>query len=576
MKKIIILELHGFQVSNSMKINYVNGADLFIYPKEFFSKILYIKNTIHELNTRSVQGNTIRFPNLLRFDVGNDKYSYLICELLIDFYTEETVIIQQILDFMDVFLKLNTFLFDFFISISKIFLFKKEVSKFKLIRVIEQNIRINRNKIDILSYKYEEYCRDLSAIFRRISESDFLKNLTRMFYEYAAASDTTVLEVRFSLLWNFLEHMVNLYASTINRNFIINHSVFLRIKEQISNLIVETLESNISIPLNLETFNSELGRLLNQLYTDVSLPMTEQSWRILKNQIREKVNNLLHNDEILIEGYDKEKISDILIQQINVFPPIKELIKLVLKDVKYVVNSYEKLTLEIVYEARNHFYHRTTELIDLFQIIISKYEDITHFNVDSLRAEIKNFNKFLRRIISHFFHNRRFGNLQTASSSHYFWDQHTITGESNANEYFINSIKTVEEIYRQEKKYAQLLKFILRKKDNYDNAFKGKNELNGICFYVENPEYITFQMNFENRFQAQGTFQGEIGYPRIYKFFINLNKELHGFSSILKFKEIINMSPSSNIHNIYIRILDYWSNHTKAVEENDYLLDNFI
>ncbi len=126
MKKIILLELHGFEVSNSMKINYINGVDLYIYPKEFFSKILHIKNAIRELSTRCVQDNAIRFPNLLRFDVGNEKYSYLICEFLIDFYAEEIVIIQQILDFMEVFLKLNTFLFDFFISISKNFSFQKK------------------------------------------------------------------------------------------------------------------------------------------------------------------------------------------------------------------------------------------------------------------------------------------------------------------------------------------------------------------------------------------------------------------------------------------------------------------
>lgn len=576
MKKIILLELHGFQVSKSMKIKYVSDIDIYLYPKELFNAIRHINNAIQELNTINTKSNTLRFPNLLKFEIGNNKYSYLVCELSIDFYAEDIVIIQRINDFLEIFLQINTFLFEFFISISKIFLIEKRVSIFKLIRVIEQNIRINGNKTDSFFYKYERYSRDLSTIFNRINDSDLLKKITKLFYGYGAANDTDTLEVHFSLLWNYLEHLINLYASSINRNLIVDQTAFVRIAEQISDLIENTLETAFLIPLNLGHVKSEIGRLLNQLNENLSLPINDESWRLLKNQIREKINDIIQSEEILIEGYDKEKIYEILIQQIKQFPPIKELTRLVLRDINYHLQPREDRNIEIMYSARNHFYHHSIELESLYRSIISNYKDITQFNLASFKVEIKYFKKFLRRITGYFFHTRLFENLKNTTSNLIYWDQHTVTGESNANEYYINKIKKLEETYCQEKKYVHLLKFILEKANKYENNFKTLQEIEGICFDVENHEYISFQLNFINKFQAQGTFQGNIGYPKVYNFFINLRRELDNFPAILKFTELIYMSFSSNIHTVYIRILDYWINYIKALEDHNYLLDSLI
>ncbi|KKL47900.1 hypothetical protein LCGC14_2330920 [marine sediment metagenome] len=110
----------------------------------------------------------------------------------------------------------------------------------------------------------------------------------------------------------------------------------------------------------------------------------------------------------------------------------------------------------------------------------------------------------------------------------------------------------------------------------YENNFETLREIEGVCFDVDNHEYISFQLNFVNKFQAQGTFQGNIGYPRVYNSFINLKRELENFPSILKFTEVIYMSLSSNIHQIHIRILDYWSNYERGLEQQIYLLDNFL
>ena len=121
MKKIIALELHGLQVPKSMKIKYIDDIDLFIYPKDLLNLIDHFDNIIQDLDTSDVESNTIRVNNTLKFDVGNDKYSYLFCEFSTDFYDETSVIIQRIIDFFEVFLQVNTFLFEFFISISRIF-----------------------------------------------------------------------------------------------------------------------------------------------------------------------------------------------------------------------------------------------------------------------------------------------------------------------------------------------------------------------------------------------------------------------------------------------------------------------
>lgn len=259
MKKIIALELHGLQVPKSMKIKFIDDIDLYIYPKDLFNLIDHFDNIIQDLDTSDVESNTIRVNNTLKFDVGNDKYSYLFCEFSTDFYDETSVIIQRIIDFFEMFLQVNTFLFEFFISISRIFFIEKVGSVFRLIRVIEQNIRINRNIRDFSSYKCERYERELSTIFSKINNSEFLKEMIKLFYEYGAADDTETLQVQFSLLWNYLEHVINLYANNVDKNLIIEQTAFERVKEQISGILDSILETAFLVPINMEYVNSEIG-----------------------------------------------------------------------------------------------------------------------------------------------------------------------------------------------------------------------------------------------------------------------------------------------------------------------------
>ncbi len=574
MKKIIALELHGLQVPRSMKIKYINDIDLFIYPKDLFNLIDHFDNIIQDLDTSDVESNTIRVNNTLKFDVGNDKYSYLFCEFSTDFYDETSVIIQRIIDFFEVFLQVNTFLFKFFISISRIFFIEKVGSVFRLIRVIEQNIRINRNIRDFSPYKCERYEQELSTLFSRINNSELLKEMIKLFYEYGAANDTETLQVQFSLLWNYLEHVINLYANNVNKNLIIEQTAFERVKEQISEILDSILETAFLVPINMDYVNSEIGRVLNKLNEDSSFPLDNGSRRSLKNQIRNTINNQIQDEEILIEGYDKDKIYELLIQKITQFPPIKELVRLVLRDINYRLTPREILNLEIIYAARNHFYHHSVDLESLYQSIISDHNEITQFNLISLKQEIRYFNKFLRKITGILFKKMFFESLKNKSLIVSYWDQHSITGESNANEYFINKVKNVRDNLWQEKKYLLLHKFLLKKVDNYEENFNTLQDIEGICFEVDHQEPISFQLNFEDKFRAHGTFQGGIGYPKVYNFFIDLRTILDNFPSILRFTELIYMSFSSNIHEIHIRILDYWSNYERVIEHFDYLREN--
>jgi hypothetical protein len=502
------------------------------------------------------------------------KTAGIMVEFSTDFYDETSVIIQRIIDFFEVFLQVNTFLFKFFISITRIFFIEKVGSVFKLIRVIEQNIRINRNIRDFSPYKCERYERELSTIFSRINNSELLKEMIKLFYEYGAANETETLQVQFSLLWNYLEHVIYLYANNVDKNLIIEQTAFERVKEQISGILDSILETAFLVPINMEYVNSEIGRVLNKINEDLSFPIDNGSWRSLKNQIRNTINNQIQDEDILIEGYDKDKIYELLIQQITQFPPIKELVRLVLRDINYNLTAREIFNLEIIYAARNHFYHHSVDLESLYQSIILDHREITQFNLISLKQEIRDFNKFLRKITGRLFKTRFFESLKNTGLNVTYWDQHNITGESNANEYFINKIKNVRDNLWQEKKYLLLLKFLLKKVDNYEEDFNTLQDIEGTCFEVDHQEPNSFLLNFEDKFRAHGTFQGGIGYPKVYNFFIDLRTILDKFPSILKFTELIYMSFSSNIHEIYIRILDYWSNYERVIEHFDYLREN--
>ncbi len=123
MKGIVVLELHGIQVSKSMKIRYDEDTYFYLYPKEYFNTINDINSAIADLKSSDRETASYQTPSLFRFEVGNEKFSYLVCFMSIQLYTNEHIIINTILEFFNLFLRINSFIFDFFISISKIFIF---------------------------------------------------------------------------------------------------------------------------------------------------------------------------------------------------------------------------------------------------------------------------------------------------------------------------------------------------------------------------------------------------------------------------------------------------------------------
>jgi len=456
---------------------------------------------------------------------------------------------------LDNFLRINSLLFDFFIGISRIFIFKKKKFVWQLTRIIEQKLRIDKNKEGPIFYRYDRYYRDIQYLLNYINSSDFSNEIIGLFYELVAVNEIDALEVRLSLLWNYLEHFIFLYASNVKKNLLINQDQFLILKEKIQIIINNSLTSAVKIPINLDTLNSELRRLLNLTKASNSIPLEETEWRALKNSICSEIIDLINNNDILLPEYTSEMICNLIIQNITNFPPIRELIKLILQDISFNLSAYDKRTIEIMYIARNYLYHRSIHLDGLYSEIVKEIDGIESYNFESLKEEAQRFHKLLKKITDKALNTRFFEKIRPTSDRINYWFEPTFHG--SITEFFINKLKFVQSVFSSEKKYQNLVSFVLRMTEEYDTRFNVIRSIEGIIYETRTNQYLLSQLEFKNKFHAKIRVRGGIAYPILYPFFIRLKNISKDYPGLLTFKTIIYTSFRSNTHDVYITVLDY-------------------
>ncbi len=287
MNYILGLKLHGIQVSRSYKVKYNQEMNLYLYPKDYFNRISEIEEFQRNLDSSNSEYYNCLIPELLSFEIGNDRITYLIIERSIDAYQDDRAIIKEVRSILDLFLRLNSFIFDFFIQVQKIFIFSKKKDIYHLIRIVDLNIPIIKNKENVLIYQLANYSEEISSLFLRVNESKLLKDIVKMLFEFTVAKNYSDLETRMIFTWNYLEHISQIYASYKNRNLLIDKQKYDIIQEKIAILVNEKLETISHNPLNLTNIEHKIRELfLSDVYCFDFL-----TWNIFKSLRKRKLKD---------------------------------------------------------------------------------------------------------------------------------------------------------------------------------------------------------------------------------------------------------------------------------------------
>ena len=92
MNHILGLKLHGIQVSRPYKLLYNQRMKLYLYPKDYFSRISEIDEFQRILNSFNSDLYNCLIPEPLGFQIGNDRFTYLVVECFIDIYQDENLL----------------------------------------------------------------------------------------------------------------------------------------------------------------------------------------------------------------------------------------------------------------------------------------------------------------------------------------------------------------------------------------------------------------------------------------------------------------------------------------------------
>ncbi len=373
----LVLEISGINFSKSMSYCY-NGSTFYLYPGSYLSNIKFIKKELAYINSEEFTGKSVTMEERLQFETGANTFSNIITNMKLDLTQTRIEIYNEIYAYFEILLKIFALIFEQFINITRIFIFKKQPCKYSLKRVICRKIdSLYREKrpINFLIQDFEAQVPELLAKFYNSPENYEIKKIIN---EFIHAKKTSQIELKAIYLWNFLEHLVHIYSKLKKRNLLVDTEKFRELKQEITKEIEEVIHSNQSVAplINSQLLVDEIGRVINSLdfTNEINQPFSKKIIRSFKKTIRETIASLLMETDILVEGYNKENIAEILINLINNFPGIIPLIKLMCKDLNYKLNLYEENLIFYMNKVRNFYFHETIDNTELFELLKKEIE----------------------------------------------------------------------------------------------------------------------------------------------------------------------------------------------------------
>ena len=507
----LVLEISGVNFSKSMSYKY-NGATFYLYPGSYFKNIEFIKKELAFINSEEFTGKSLTMEEPLKFETGSKTSSHIITNMELDLTQTRIELYNEVYAYFEILLKIFGLIFEQFINIKRIFILEKDPFKYNLRRVICRKINSVYREKKPFSYTirdFENQIPDLLAKFYNNTDNSEIKAILN---EFIHAKKTNLIELKAIYLWNFLEHLTSVYSKIKNRNLLVDTDKYKILTQKIKDTIENIIQTNQSIPplINSQLLIDEIGRIINSLdFTSViNQPISIAKLRAFKKTIRKEVESILKDSDILVEGYNKKKISEIYINLINNFPGIIQLIKLMCLDLNYELSSSEENLIFYMNKVRNFYFHETLDNSELFGLLkkeIEKKENqqINRFAHQEFYNLIQNFDSFIEKLL---FHMLSFPvNLKEGRYSHSVrylaYNRQAHPNEDNVS-YFRNLFEQMYDDYTKEKKYHFLLRFIGRSIEDYEESLKS-TQFSGIHFSESDEEDIqSNSIRFKNLYSG--------------------------------------------------------------------------
>lgn len=494
----LVLEINGVNFSKSMSYSY-NDAIFYLYPGSYIKNVDFIKKELRYINSENFTGKSLTMKDPLHFETGAKTFSYIITEMKLDLTQDRIEIYNEVYTYFEVLLKIFGLIFEQFISISRVFILEKESYKYTLKRVICRKISSPYKEKQPFNYTIQDFEIQIPNLLAKFSNKPENYKIKEILNEFTHAKKTTLIELKAIYLWNFLEHLTSVYSKIKNRNLLVETDKYKILIQNIKDSIENIVQTDPSIPplINSQIILDEIGRIINSLdfTTETNQPFSIARLRTLKKAIRQEVNSLLEDADILVEGYNRQKISEIYINLINNFPGIIHLIKLMCLDLNYELTPFEENLIFYMNKVRNFYFHETLDNSELFGLLkkeIEKKENrkINIFAQKEFYKLIHNFDLFIEKFL---FHMLSFPlNLKEKRFSQSFrylaYNRLAHPNEDNVS-YFRNLFEQMYDDYTKEKKYHFLLRFIRRTIENYKESLK-HNQFSGVHFSESDEEDI--------------------------------------------------------------------------------------
>ena len=548
----LVLEISGVNFSNSMSYSY-NGATFYLYPGSYFKNIKYIKKELAYINSDEFTGKSLTMKAPLQFETGAKTFSYIITEMELDLTQPRIEIYNEVYAYFEILLKIFGLIFEQFINIARIFILERIPYKYKLRRVICRKISSAYRETKPFNYTIQDFETQIPNLLARFYNNAENYQIKEILNEFIHAKKTTLIELKAIYLWNFLEHLTSVYSKIKNRNLLVEPEKYKILTEKIKDSIENIIETNTSIPLliNSQILLDEIGRVINSLdfTSKINQPFFKAQLQVFKKTIRQKVESELKESDILVEGYNKQKISDIYINLVNNFPGIIQLIKLMCLDLHYELSPSEENLIFYMNRVRNFYFHETLDNSELFGLLkkeIEKKENrqINRFAHQEFYNLIQNFDSFIEKLLFHMLSfplnlkERRY----SQSVRYLAYNRQAHPDEDNVS-YFRNLFEQMYDDYTKEKKYHFLLRFIRRTIEDYEESLKS-TQFSGIHFSESDEEDIqSNSIRFKNFYSGvldniKGINVNQIIYDSIVyiKCKVNLKNKVKKLDCLLSFQ----------------------------------------
>ncbi len=600
---VLGIKVHGIKVSNQITIQYDRNMVLELYPEDFIYQ--HINNNSNSRQSRRSLMHSI-------YKVGNGMNTFLFTRLSLDKDLDLLEFITKIHEIFDLFLRLNTYIFNFQLYFQKFFIFEEKEEHINLVRIIDINIPIDRNRERIENRKLSKYRQEFDDLVNRCRKSLLLQDVAKILYEFVIAKSVSSVEAKIIYYWNFYEHLINIFVSHTKKNLLVNIEKFEALKSSVAEFVSNRLSEFTLNPLNIARIEEDIRKSLDrELNKGEHIGIVKREWKNFKNEIVGHIKNKLVKEDLLIEEYGIENIAERITKYLDNYPSQRDLYDAFVKEIGYNLSQTENDVVEYMKSSRNFLFHTSLRVDKLLDKLKKEFAELSDITFKDLKGVLRQFITYLRKItakvlgregeeflLENVVKNLRIKKERNSRSDNdysnwikVFTEKHfeTLLNEQDISnntfsyehpeieryirESYANNADVLEEISDSGSYFQHLLAETIEK-DNLCDQILQKTTLMGACQNRESNEIFQAELEFIEKYAPKCTFQEGFSFSQVYDFYIDLGKISQKLDAILHFKAPVNLEGFSWKHTVYISVIEFQFETERFYEYNKELIEH--